>query len=175
MRKTHLVGIILLFSSAALATETQETSAIKEGVKPFTSSLTIVSKDALSGLKDGIDEGRQSGSSVDGAVIIYDKDNLKKYTTVRVLSVQSTGGNNYLVTLAVKNNSDSLIRLTNLNEKKNIYAIDADDFVTYLGGIQEDVNIPSKTAIKLRLIFKDAEGEPVKLRFYDEEIELKKK
>lgn len=87
MRKTHLVGIILLFSSAALATETQETSAIKEGVKPFTSSLTIVSKDALSGLKDGIDEGRQSGSSVDGAVIIYDKDNLKKYTTVRVLSV----------------------------------------------------------------------------------------
>ncbi|WP_337237840.1 hypothetical protein, partial [Proteus faecis] len=79
-------------------------------------------------------------------------------TTVRVLSVESTGGNNYLVTLAVKNNSDSLIRLTNLNEKKNIYAIDADDFVAYLGGIQEDVNIPSKTAIKLRLIFKDAEG-----------------
>ncbi|MEY1229237.1 hypothetical protein AB7107_07405 [Proteus terrae] len=175
MRKTHLVGIILLFSSTALATETQETSAIKEGVKPFTSSLTIVSKDALSGLKDGIDEGRQSGSSVDGAVIIYDKDNLKKYTTVRVLSVESTDGNNYLVTLAVKNNSDSLIRLTNLNEKKNVYAIDADDFVTYLGGIQEDVNIPSKTAIKLRLIFKDAEGEPVKLRFYDEKIELKKK
>lgn len=34
MRKTHLVGITLLFSSAALTTETQETSAIKEEVKP---------------------------------------------------------------------------------------------------------------------------------------------
>ncbi len=34
MRKTHLVGITLLFSSAALATEPQETSAIKEEVKP---------------------------------------------------------------------------------------------------------------------------------------------
>ncbi len=34
MRKTYLVGITLLFSSAALATETQETSAIKEGLKP---------------------------------------------------------------------------------------------------------------------------------------------
>lgn len=147
----------------------------KRGGKTFTSNLTIVSKDDLSGLMDGIDEGRQSGSSVDGAAIIYDKDNLKKYTTVRTLFVESIGGNNYLVILAVKNNSDSLIRLTSLNEKKNIYAKDADDFVEYLGGIQEDVNIPSKTAIKLRLIFKDADDEPVKLRFYDEENELKKK
>lgn len=175
MKKTLLASMVLLVSSSVFATESQDTSMIKDGVKGLTSSITTMSKDALSGLKDGVDEGRKSGSSIDGAIIIYDKENLNKYTTIRSLSVGSTGENSYLVTLAVKNNSDSLIRLTNLSEKKNIYAIDADDFVAYLDGIQEDVNIPSKTAVKLRLVFKDTEGEPVKIRLYENEVELNKK
>lgn len=175
MKKVLLTSMILLVSSGVYATENKESSTIKDGVKALTSNITTVSKDALSGLKDGIDEGRKSGSSVDGAIIIYDKENLNKYTTIKPLSVESTGENSYLVTVAVKNNSDSLIRLTNLNERKNIYAIDADDFVAYLDSIQEDVNIPNKTATKLRLTFKNAEGEPVKLRLYENEIVLNKK
>ncbi|MEQ4925016.1 hypothetical protein [Proteus hauseri] len=175
MKKILIASTMLIMASSAFAAAEQESSAIKEGVKVFTSSITTASKDALSGIKDGVDEGRKSGSSVDGAVIIYDKDNLSKYTTIKTLSIEPVGENRHLVTLAVKNTSDSLIRLTNLNEKMNLYVLDGDDFVAYLATPHEDISIPAKTATKLRLEFKDTESEPVKMRLYEYEFELKKK
>lgn len=172
MKKIAFACVLTLLSVGSFAADTEDKSTIRDTVRGFTSGLTSAGKDALTGVQEGIDDGRKSGSSVDGALIIYDKENLAKYTTIKVLSTEEINETTYLVTLAVKNTSDTVIRLTNLNHKNNLYAIDADDFVAYLDKLQEDVTLPAATATKLRLTFVKAEGKPHIVRLYGQDIKI---
>lgn len=172
MKKTIFASAIILMTTNAFAEQEQETSLIKDSVKIFTSNVTTGSKDALAGFKEGIDDGRKSGSSIDGAIVIYDKDNLTKYTTIKPLSVESTGDNKYLITLAIKNISDSVIRLTNLSEQQSLFILDEDEFITYLGKSQPDITVPSKAATKLRVEFSGVDSQPKTMRLYGYDIKL---
>ncbi|AXH61039.1 hypothetical protein ABN306_10735 [Providencia huaxiensis] len=166
------IAYMLLFTSAWAFANTDDSSTIKSSVKSITSSITSSSKDALSGLKEGIDEGRTSGSSVDGAIIIYDIENLNKYIDVKVLTSEKVADNEYLLTLSVKNKSDSAVRLTNLEDKNNLYILDKDGFTSYLSGKQEDISVPKNAASKVRLKFLEVEDEPSILRLYDLDIKI---
>ncbi|HEM7134700.1 TPA: hypothetical protein U2I51_004224 [Providencia rettgeri] len=172
MKINHLF-FIALFSFNSLASN--ESSVIKDGVKSITSSITSSSKDALSGIQEGLNEGRASGSSVDGAIIIYDKENLAKNLDIKVLECKSLGENKYLITTAIKNNSDSAIRLTNLNDRNNIFILDSDGFTAYMRGIQNDITIPQKSASKARFEFIDSESKPKTLRLYGYDIDIPEK
>ncbi|MFT0213291.1 hypothetical protein VQ643_11910 [Pseudomonas sp. F1_0610] len=174
MKKTVLACALILAASNVLAAD-EEKSSIRDTVKSFTSSVTAAGKDALAGASEGIDEGRKSGTSVDGALIIYDKENLAKYSAIKVLSVEEVDSSTFAVTLAVKNTSDTVIRLTNLHQQSNLYMLDADDFVAYLDSPQTDVTLPAKTATKLRLKFVKAEGKPVVVRIYDYDVKVEVK
>lgn len=172
MRTNYLI-LYALLSFNSLASE--ESSVIKDGVRSITSSITSSSKDALSGIQEGLNEGRASGSSVDGAIIIYDKENLVKYLEIKVLNHKSLGDNKYLITIAIKNNSDSAIRLTNLNDRNNIFILDSDGFTAYMNEIQNDITIPKKSASKVRFEFIDSESKPTTLRLYEYDINIPEK
>lgn len=175
MKKIILASVFLLLATHSFAEQEKETSLIKDGVKIFTSSVTTGSKDALAGIKEGIDDGRKSGSSVDGAIVIFDKDNLNKYTTIKPLSVESVGDNKYLITLAIKNISDSVIRLTNLSEQQSLFILDEDDFITYLDKPQADITVPNKAATKLRVEFSGVDSKPKTIRIFGYDIDLNNK
>lgn len=164
---------MLFMSSGALASE--ESSTIKDGVRSITSAITSSSKNALSGIQEGLNEGRSSGSSVDGAIVIHDKENLVKFLEIKVLKSESLGDNKYLITTAIKNDSDSAIRLTNLNEKNNIFIVDSDGFTAYMNEIQSDITIPKKSSSKVRFEFIDSENKPATLRLYGYDINIPKK
>ena len=172
MKKLILAVTFLAVSPMVIA----DSSSIKEGVRSVVSGVVSSGKDAISGVKDGIEDGRKSGESVDGALIIADKDILQKYVTSSVQSVEKLSATEYRVTLAFRNNSDKIVRLTNLSEQKSLQLLDKDGFVSYLKSlarpIESDVTIPEKAATRVRYDFSDVEGVPSTLRLYGMEISL---
>ena len=62
----------------------EDATVMKESVKSVVTGVISAGKDALSGVKDGVDDGRKTGVSVDGAVIVTDKDELNKFIAVSV-------------------------------------------------------------------------------------------
>lgn len=149
-----------------------EEGLVKDGIKSVVSGLIATGKDVLSGTKDGVDEGRKSGASLDGATVINDGDALKKYLSVSALSVEQLAAQEYQVTLALRNDTDNIIRLANLEERKSIQLMDKDGFVAYLKTPHLPVTIPKKAALRERFIFAQQEAVPTTLRLYGVDIAL---
>lgn len=172
MKKIILAAALLSLSSVAVA----ESSSLKEGVRGVVSGVVSSGKDAISGVKDGIDDGRKSGDSIDGAVIITTKDALQAYVTVSVLSVEKLNATEYKLTLAIRNNSDKTVRLTNLYEQKSLQLLDKDGFVSYVkylvNSAESDITVPEKAAVRARYTFSEVEGVPAVFRLYGMDVNI---
>ncbi len=93
-----------------------------------------------------------------------------KYIKVSVLSVKKdeTG---YKVTVGLRNETDKMIRLTNLHEKKTLQFLDIEGFAVFALGPFDDINIPTKTAVKNTFCF-PADGVPKTIKIYESEIQI---
>ncbi|MBK5072372.1 hypothetical protein I2492_04995 [Budviciaceae bacterium CWB-B4] len=169
--KKAVFALAIFMSLPALA---EDSSVVKDSIKSTVSGVIAAGKDALSGVKDGVDDGRQSGSSIDGAVIVTDKENLTKYVTVSVLSAEKVANQEYKLTLALRNNTDKIVRLSNLNESKSLILIDKDGFIsslkTPLTPGEFDITIPENAGVKQRYVFGGVEDVPATLRLYGMDI-----
>ncbi len=173
MKKDALLLALLLISPAVLA---ESGSLVKESVKSLISSTVSAGKEAISGVNDGINDGRKTGSSTDGAVVITDQADLQQYVTTSIISVEKLGDMEYKITLALRNSSDKIVRLTNLAEQKSLVLLDKEGFASQLKSplvpAESDITIPEKAAIKARYIFDKVEGEPAILRLYGMDIQV---
>ena len=114
MKKLVLVlGLLLSMASYA-----EEQSNVINAVSSVVSEVVSTGKDVLKGVKEGIDTGRKEGTSIDNAYIVSDREQLEKNVDVKVISVIKDGGE-YKLTVALKNKTDQLIRITNLNEQES--------------------------------------------------------
>ncbi|MFR9020310.1 MAG: hypothetical protein ACLVH8_11470, partial [Fusobacterium sp.] len=137
------------------------------------SGVVSTGKNVLKGVKEGIDTGRKDGTSIDDAFIIYDREQFEKNVKAEVLSV-TKDEEGYKVTVGLKNETDQLIRLTNLNEQKSLQLLDTDGFSVFALYPTGDINIPKKSAVKSIFIF-PADGTPKMLKIYESEIEISDK
>lgn len=171
MKKSVLALVLVMVAAGAKA---EETAVVKDSVKSVVSGVIASGKDALSGLKDGVDDGRQSGSSVDGAIIVTDKDNLVKNVTASVSSIEKVAAQEYKVTLSLRNKTDKIVRLSNLNESKSLMLLDKEGFVSSLKTAllpgESDITIPENAAVRARYVFAGVEDTPAMLRLYGFEI-----
>lgn len=174
MKKSVLALVLIIV--AAPGVKAEEVAVVKDSVKSVVSGVIASGKDALSGLKDGVDDGRQSGSSVDGAIIVTDKDNLVKNVTASVSSVEKVAAQEYKVTLSLRNKTDKIMRLSNLNESKSLMLLDKEGFVSSLKTAllpgESDITIPENAAVRVRYVFAGVEETPAMLRLYGFEIPL---
>ncbi len=170
MKKTILaLTLVMVFPAMA-----EDATVMKESVKSVVTGVISAGKDALSGVKDGVDDGRKTGVSVDGAVIITDKEELNKFIAVSVLSVTKVADEEYEVTLALRNNSDKAVRLSNLNEAKSLVLLDVAGFASVLKTPllpgESDITIPDNAAVKARYVFAKVEDAPATLRIYGMDV-----
>jgi len=172
MKKILFVITSLILSPAVMA----DSSSIKDGVKDVVSGVFSSGKDALKGVKEGIDDGRKTGESVDGALIIMDKDTLEKYVTTSVSKVEKISDTEYRLTVVYRNKTDQVVRLTNLSEQKSLQLLDNDRFVSYAKRYSQpgilDVTIPEQAAVRARYEFTNVEGTPKTLRIYIQEFSV---
>ena len=148
----------------------EEKSAVTEVVSSVVSGVVSTGKNVLKGVKEGVDTGRKEGKSIDEAFIICDKEQFEENVKTEVLSVtkDETG---YKVTVGLRNETDQMIRLTNLNEKKSLQLLDSDGFAVFAQEGYKDIDIPKKSAVKSVFRF-PADGKPAILKIYESEIKI---
>jgi hypothetical protein len=147
-------------------------SFIKKGVSAVVSTGVSTTKEIASGVSEGIEAGRKSGQSVDGALLVSNKDDFMEIVGQgRALKVADFGGGAFEVTVAIKNDHDRPLRLTNLANPGNAVLLDSEGFA-YTTNDTADVTILPKTASRVRFNFDKVELPPAVLRLYDFDIPL---
>lgn len=165
--------IFILGLLVSMVSYAEEQSNVTKAVSSVVSGVVSTGKNVLKGVKEGIDTGRKDGTSVDDAFIIYDREQFEKNVKAEVLSV-TKAEEGYKVTVGLKNETDQLIRLTNLNEQKSLQLLDTEGFSVFALYPARDINIPKKSAVKSIFIF-PADGTPKMLKIYESEIEISDK
>lgn len=165
--------IFILGLLVSMVSYAEEQSNVTKAVSSVVSGVVSTGKNVLKGVKEGIDTGRKDGTSVDDAFIIYDREQFEKNVKAEVLSV-TKDEEGYKVTVGLKNETDQLIRLTNLNEQKSLQLLDTEGFSVFALYPARDINIPKKSAVKSVFIF-PVDGTPKVLKIYESEIEISDK
>ena len=165
--------IFILGLLVSMVSYAEEQSNVTKAVSSVVSGVVSTGKNVLKGVKEGIDTGRKDGTSIDDAFIIYDREQFEKNVKAEVLSV-TKDEKGYKVTVGLKNETDQLIRLTNLNEQKSLQLLDTEGFSVFALCPTGDINIPKKSAVKSIFIF-PADGTPKMLKIYESEIEISDK
>ncbi|MDR1871695.1 MAG: hypothetical protein LBS60_07190 [Deltaproteobacteria bacterium] len=173
---------ILAWSLAACSGDKKESeeaakdqSLVRSGVAAVVGGAVSGAKETLAGVTEGIDEGRKSGQSLDGAILIVSQEDFVNMTKARILKVEDLSQGKYQITLAIDNDKDKPIRLTNLFVDANVVLIDEDGF-SYRLPKQftegSDVTVLPKSSERVRLTFEGVELKPKSLRIYQIEHEL---
>lgn len=158
----------LICSPAVFADEGE--SKLTKWASKATAKLVTGTKDVMAGIQKGVDDGRQSGESLDGAIVIAD-GNYQKYVDVQVESAEQKEGY-YEFTLVFKNKTDNIVRITNLHASKNIYLMDDQGFTTSTMG--EDVTILKNASTKktFSASTKPLSGKVQTLYLFDKKLDL---
>ena len=165
--------VFILGLLVSIVSYAEEQSNVTKAVSSVVSGVVSTGKNVLKGVKEGIDTGRKDGTSIDDAFIIYDREQFEEKVKAEVLSV-TKDEEGYKVTVGLKNETDQLIRLTNLNEQKSLQLLDTDGFSVFASYPVRDISIPKKSAVKSIFIF-PADGTPKMLKIYESEIEISDK
>ena len=162
--------IFVLGLLVGMVSYSEENSNVTKAVSSVVSGVVSTGKNVLKGVKEGIDTGRKDGTSIDNAFIIYDREQFEKNIKVEVLSV-TKDQEEYKVTVALKNETEQMVRLTNLNEQKSLQLLDTDGFSVFSLCPVGDISIPKKSAVKSNFRF-PADGTPQILKIYESEIKI---
>ena len=165
--------IFILGLLVGIVSYAEEQSNVTKAVSSVVSGVVSTGKDVLKGVKEGIDTGRKDGTSIDDAFIIYDREQFEEKVKAEVLSV-TKDEEGYKVTVGLKNKTDQLLRITNLNEQKSLQLLDTDGFSVFASYPVRDISIPKKSAVKSVFRF-PADGTPKVLKIYESEIEISDK
>ena len=165
--------VFILGLLVSMVSYAEEQSNVTKAVSSVVSGVVSTGKDVLKGVKEGIDTGRKDGTSIDDAFIIYDREQFEEKVKAEVLSV-TKDEEGYKVTVGLKNKTDQLLRITNLNEQKSLQLLDTDGFSVFASYPVRDISIPKKSAVKSVFIF-PADGTPKMLKIYESEIEISDK
>ena len=162
--------IFVLGLLVGMVSYSEENSNVTKAVSSVVSGVVSTGKNVLKGVKEGIDTGRKDGTSIDNAFIIYDREQFEKNIKAEVLSV-TKDQEEYKVTVALKNETEQMVRLTNLNEQKSLQLLDTDGFSVFSLCPVGDISIPKKSAVKSNFTF-PADGTPQILKIYESEIKI---
>lgn len=147
--------ILLALGSATHAEEAKE-NAVLETTKSVVTGLVKFGKDLLEGADEGVNEGRKTGQSQDGAIIVDNGKDLAKHLTTELLKVKKKDDDASYVELGFKNDNENPVRIVNLKESENVIAIDTDGYATNLSSANSnpmELTIPSKAGRKQKFYF----------------------
>lgn len=147
---------------------------MKEDVSKSVSNLISTSKDAISGIKEGITDGRKQGASADGSIIISTTEEMKPYVTFKVRKIENPDNNRYTLTLIFTNQHEQPVRLINLHDDQAVLLLDEDRITSplVLQKSNDEVTIPRNAATRVQWTFDNVETEPAFLRIYNTEYIL---
>lgn len=151
----RILALSLLVCSHVVCATESGSNGVTEATKNVVSGIVEFGKNLIEGADEGVDEGRKTGLSKDGALIVDNGAELATLLDVQLLTVSQENETDTAIEVGFKNGNDQPVRLINLNESENVIAIDQDGYATNLGrGNPQDLTIPSQAGKKQRFIFR---------------------
>ena len=154
MKKTILI-LCILFYSPCFAAETEE-NPVAETAKTVVSGIVSFTKNIIGGVTEGVNDGRKTGQSADGAVIVDTLEGLDQNLGVQLIAVAQDGEGNCFVEIGFKNDTENPVRLIDLNTSEKVIAIDADGYAVNLSKRTDnpiEVTVPSQAGKKQKFYF----------------------
>jgi hypothetical protein len=125
-----------------------------------------VGKGTATGIASGVEEGRKSAESVDGAVVVSNADELGKNGGAKVGEVTASGAGSR-VTVLFENTGEKPMRVTHID----VLALDKDGVViptTIIEGTE--VTVPAKAKAKYQFAANGAPDQVKTVRIYGKDI-----
>ena len=173
MAKSITFAVILLFIASPLAAG--ESSTIKTGVKTIISETVSAGKNVVSGVTEGVDEGRKGADSTDSARIVSSKADFERLLSADVRKVEELGPGQYELTVAVHNKNAFPVRVTNLIDVRSVVLLDKDGFSYPLPDaiVQgQDITALANSATRVRFKFSNVEEAPGGFRLFDVDLKM---
>lgn len=142
----------------------------KDVAEKVTEKSISAVKETTKGIAEGVEQGRKSGESLDGATLVSSMAELADKGSVSVYAVAPTEGGTE-VTLAVENTTDKPLRLTKLE----FLALDVEGFTKKPGTAPSEFTVAAKAKDKLVLTLAEKPEKLAKIRVWASDFELPKK
>jgi hypothetical protein len=155
-------GLIALMSGSAVGCREVTEKVIEKGVQ--------AAKDTTTGIESGVEKGRKSGVSADGAAIVSSHQDLvgKGSIVVYALRPTVTDPKGAEVDLALENTTDKPLRVTNLE----VLALDKEGFVKRPLIAPAELTVPPQAKDKLTVTFPAEAATLAKVRIWDKESDV---
>lgn len=145
----------------------------KSAASRVTEKTVELTKGTFTGIDEGIDKGRKATQSADGALLVSTKEEFAKCVGVEILAVvpgQAKG--EVEVQVGFANSGPVPVRIIDLAAKRNIILLDKDGYVCESHRLPDEVTIPEKAKLKVRLAFSCENGKAGKIRFFGTEFDI---
>ena len=175
MTKSLAFAAILLLVASSPVWAGEDSSTIKTGVKTIISETVSAGKNVVSGVVEGVDEGRKGADSTDKADIVSSKADFERLLSADVRKVEELGPGQYEVTVALHNKNSFPVRVTNLVDVRSVVLLDKDGFSYPLPDpvVQgQDITALANSATRARFKFSNVEETPGGFRLFDVDLKM---
>ena len=173
---TMAVCVFLALPMNGIAATGNTDGDLKEGLKTMVEDLVNKGQQILEGIDEGVEAGRKKSEAVDGAKIVSNKQELAAMLKISALKVENGGSETFEITLAVRNDNDFPVRMTNLGQPASVVLLDTEGFSYVLADPRsqgQDVTVLARSATRVRYTFSRVEGKPGALRLLDTDVPLR--
>lgn len=156
---------VILVSSLSHAEVVKDESMIKQAVGKTASGVISLGKNLITGVSEGVTDGRKSGEAVDGAIIVSNLAELEQHIETQLLTITNADNNTVVAEFAFRNSGKSAIRLINLEAQGALLIMDREGFAYNLAATAAnplEITIPERSAVKRKFLF-EGKAEEMKL------------
>ena len=174
MKTTACITLLLsLICSATIAAE-PSTKPESDSMQGIMGDLLNTGKGILTEIDKNIGNTKDKTPQPDNMKVVGTNDEFTKVATVSVLKVEEPTRGQVTVTLAIANETDSPMRITNLSQLGAVILLDSDSFAYPLNepSLAEDVVVLPQSKTRARFTFTGVEGKPARVRFMGEEAKI---
>lgn len=145
------------------------------------SKAVEMAKGAATGVTKGVDDGRKSSNSSDGAIIVSNGSDLKAALTGEVLEVASkqpgdepSDAAKAVATLGFQNTAASPVRVTGLAHDSHVTALDSEGYACATRSVGDEFTVPAKAKFKVDMAFDCGKKTIAMVRLFDVEYPVAK-
>ncbi len=151
-----LIGICSLGCSGELAKDATA-AVVGKGIE--------VSKSTVSGIAQGIAEGRKHGASADGALVVSTAEELAVYGGARVGDITAADGATTIAVL-IENTAEQPLRASRLE----VIVLDKDGVVAPTRAAEHEVTVPPRSKVRLEITTALAADRVGTVRLYGKDL-----
>lgn len=129
-------------------------------------------KGMLTGVVDGVEEGRKQTIGLDGALVVTTKEDLAGKVGISVYRLEDNPSGNAMLTFALSNQLDVPVRVSGLAQGHNMVMLDPEGFAITLVSRERDITIPPRAKERAAFIFGAPASQCKTFRLFGEEVAL---